>query len=51
MNMNNRDYEKNDVLDFLMEEMERIMTQYAPVAGDAILGKAQALDIGFLHQE
>ena len=49
--MNDRDYEKKDVMEFLKEEMERIMTQYAPVGGDAILGKAQAFEMWFLRQE
>ncbi|MEM4247479.1 MAG: AIPR family protein, partial [Candidatus Woesearchaeota archaeon] len=46
----NNDYNEQDVIDFLKEEFERIITQY-PRQKANILSDAQALAVWFLHQE
>lgn len=51
MNVINDDYSPEDVVRFLKEEFERIITQYPRQRGASILSDAQALAIWFLHQE
>ena len=50
MNVVNNDYRPEDVIKFLKEEFERIITQY-PRQRECVLSDAQALAIWFLHQE
>ncbi|MGY4884447.1 MAG: AIPR family protein [Nanobdellota archaeon] len=51
MSVVNNDYNPEDVISFLKEEFERIITQYPRQRGGSILSDAQALAIWFLHQE
>ena len=51
MNVINDDYSPEDVVHFLKEEFERIITQYPRQRGGSILSDAQALATWFLHQE
>jgi len=48
--LKNNDYSKDDIVKFLKEEFERIITQYPHQRG-GILREAQAFAIWFLHQE
>jgi hypothetical protein len=50
MNVINRDYNQTDVIQFIKEEMDRVLTQY-PIGRENILRSAQAFQIWFLHQE
>ena len=47
----NNDYTEKDVIDFLKEEFERIITKYPRQSRGSTLNDAQALAIWFLHQE
>ena len=47
----NDDYDEKDVIDFLKEEFERIITKYPRQSRGSTLNDAQALAIWFLHQE
>lgn len=51
MNSIMKDYEVKDVIEFLKEEIDRIITQYPTQKEGSILSKAQAFEIWFLHQE
>lgn len=51
MNVINRDYEEQDVVQFIKEEMDRIITQYPTMREGSILSLSQAFEIWFLHQE
>jgi hypothetical protein len=46
-----QDYEIEDIVDFLKEEFDRIITQYPFQFEGTILSDAQAFEIWFLHQE
>jgi hypothetical protein len=51
MNVVNNDYKTEDVVSFLKEEFERIITQYPRQKAGSLLSDAQALAVWFLHQE
>lgn len=51
MEQNAQDYEVSDVIQFLKEEFERIITQYPFQLEGSVLSEAQAFEIWFLHQE
>ncbi len=51
MNVINRDYKEQDVIQFIKEEMDRIITQYPTMREGSILSLSQAFEIWFLHQE
>ena len=46
-----QDYEEADVIQFLKEEFERIITLYPFQLEGSVLSEAQAFEIWFLHQE
>jgi len=46
-----QDYDENDVIQFLKEELNRIITQYPLQLEGSVLSEAQAFEIWFLHQE
>lgn len=46
-----QDYDENDVIQFLKEEFDRIITQYPFQLEGSVLSEAQAFEIWFLHQE
>ncbi len=46
-----QDYNETDVVQFLKEEFERIITQYPFQREGSVLSEAQAFEIWFLHQE
>ncbi len=46
-----QDYNDDDVIAFLKEEFERIITQYPQQQEGSVLSDAQAFEIWFLHQE
>jgi len=51
MPQNAQDYGENDVVKFLKEEFERIITNYPFQREGSVLSEAQAFEIWFLHQE
>lgn len=51
MNVLNEDYSPEDVVHFLKEEFERIITQYSSKRGESVLNDARAFAAWFLYQE
>jgi hypothetical protein len=46
-----RDYQDEDIVYFLKEELERISHQFPRQGGASVLTEAQAFAVWFLHQE
>src|ERR1039457_103578 len=51
MSFASQEYEIEHLIQFLKEELERIIIQSGRSSGGSLLGDAQALAIWFLHQE
>lgn len=51
MSFASQEYEIDHLIQFLKEELERIIIQSGRASGNSVLGDAQALAIWFLHQE
>ena len=51
MSFASQEYEIEHLIQFLKEELERIIIQSGRASGDSVLGDAQALAIRFLHQK
>ena len=51
MSIINNDFKQDEVIFFLKEEIERIITAYPRQSGKSIIVEAQAFAIWFLHQE
>ena len=51
MSIINQDYQYDDTINFLKEELERIASQHPRQAGANVLTEAQAFAVWFLHQE
>ena len=51
MSFASQEYETDHLIQFLKEELERIIIQSGRASGNSVLGDAQALAIWFLHQE